>query len=65
MAVQKAIMCSKSVLAITLKSIEIQNDKDGMPTVQIHDKEVDFKNVKVSISHAGDYAIATAILELK
>jgi len=36
-----------------------------MPLVKIQGNGFDFKNVKVSISHAGDYAIATAILELK
>ena len=64
-AVKKAILSSKSLLNIPLSSIEIQNDKDGMPLVQIHGKGFNFKNMKVSISHAGDYAIATAILELK
>jgi len=36
-----------------------------MPLVQIQGDGIDFKYVKVSISHAGDYAIATAILKLK
>ena len=64
-AVKKAILATKYILAIPLKSIEIQNDKDGMPLVQIHGDDFDFEHVKVSISHTGDYAIATAILELK
>ena len=34
-AVKKAILSSKSVVTVTLKSIEIQNDVDGMPLVQI------------------------------
>ena len=63
-AVKKAILSSKSVLTIPLSSIEIQNDKDGMPLVRIHGNKFEFTYVKVSISHAGDYAIATAILEL-
>ena len=64
-AVKKAILSSKILLNISLRTIEIQNDKDGMPLVQIQGNEVDFKNVKVSISHAGNYATATAILELQ
>ena len=64
-AVKKAILSSKPLLNIQLSSIEIQNDKDGMPQVEIKGNGFDFKYVKVSISHAGDYAIATAILELK
>ena len=65
-AVKKAILSSKSSLTITLKSIEIQNDKNGAPVVQIQgDDTFDIKYVNVSISHAGNYAIATAILELQ
>ena len=64
-AVKKAILSSKALLTIQLISIEIQNDKDGMPLVQIERNDFDFNYLKVSISHAGDYAIATAILELK
>ena len=64
-AVKKAILSSKSVLTIPLSSIEIQNDEDGMPLVEIKEKGFKIKHVKVSISHAGDYAIATAIMELK
>ena len=64
-AVKKAILSTKAFLSIPLSSIEIKNDKDGMPLVQIQVDGYDFKNVKVSISHEGDYAIATAILELK
>ena len=64
-AVKKAILTSKPLLTIPLNSIEIQNDKDGMPLVQIQGNGFDFKYLNVSISHAGDYATATAILELK
>ena len=41
-AVKKAILSSKSVLTIPLSSIEIQNDKDGMPLVQIQGNGIDF-----------------------
>ncbi len=64
-AVKKAILSSKSNFSISLRSIEINNDNDGAPFVQIEKKKLDYKNLRVSISHAGDYAIATAILELK
>ena len=63
-AVKKAILSTKSNVTITLKSIEIQNDEDGMPLVQLQGNAVDYRYVKVSISHVDDYAIATAILEL-
>ena len=64
-AVKKAILSSKPVVTVTLKSIEIQNDVDGMPLVQIQNNGFNLKNVKVSISHAGEYATAIAILELQ
>ena len=64
-AVKKAILSSKSIPPVPLRSIEINNDPDGSPLVQIDKNKLDYKNLKVSISHAGDYAIATAILELK
>jgi len=64
-AVKKAILSSKSMPIVPLRSIEINNDTDGAPIVQIDKTKLDYKNLKVSISHAGDYAIATAILELK
>ena len=64
-AVKKAILSSKSIPTVPLRSIEINNDTDGAPLVQIDKNELNYENLKVSISHAGDYAIATAILELK
>ena len=64
-AVKKAILSSKSISSVPLQSIEINNDNDGAPLVQIDKNKLDYENLKVSISHAGDYAIATAILELK
>ena len=64
-AVKKSILSSKSVLTITLKSIEIQNALCGMPFVQIKDSDIDTDNLKVSISHTESYATATAILVTK
>ena len=64
-AIKKAILSSQLVPAITLRSIEIQNAKDGMPLVKIQNSGVDINNLKVSISHTDTYATATAILELK
>ena len=64
-AVKKAILSSKSFQTVPLRSIEINNDTDGAPLVQVDENKLDYENLKVSISHAGDYAIATAILELK
>jgi holo-[acyl-carrier protein] synthase len=43
------------------KEIEIINDLEGKPEVYIKGKLN--KNVKCSISHAGEYAIAYAVIE--
>ena len=52
------------LLSFKQEDIEIHNDSDGMPYVKIIKKDFKFKNLKISISHAGNYATATAILEL-
>ena len=64
-AVKKAILSSKSISSVPLQSIEINNDTNGAPLVKIYKNKLDYEDLKVSISHTGDYAIATAILELK
>ena len=64
-AVKKALLSAKSFPHIPLKSIVIQTDSDGTPIVQIVKDEIIYKQLTVSISHAGEYATATAILELE
>ena len=64
-AVKKALLSTKSYPHILFKSIEIQNDPDGTPVVQIVKDKIIYKQLRVSISHAGGYATATAILELE
>ena len=63
-AVKKALLSSKSFKNISLKSIEIQNDDSGVPVINLNSKNITAGNINVSISHAGDYAIAMAILEI-
>jgi holo-[acyl-carrier protein] synthase len=63
-AVKKALLSAKSSPHIPVKSIEIRNETDGAPVVQIVKDEIIYKQLRVSISHAGEYATATAILEL-
>ena len=64
-AVKKALLSVKSFPHIPVKSIEIQNDTDGTPVVQIVKDKIIYKQLIVSISHAREYATATAILELE
>ena len=65
-AIKKALLSSKRIKYISLKSIEIQNDDLGAPVIYISSKDIDVdpEKIKVSISHAGEYATSTAILEL-
>lgn len=48
--------------------IEVLNDKEGKPTIELHEGTLAIKNKKrigqiiVSLSHSKDYAIASAIL---
>ena len=63
-AVKKALLSSKIFKNISLKSIEIQNDDLGGPIVNMKGKNINTGNLRVSISHADEYATATAILVL-
>jgi len=63
-AVKKALLSSKMFTNISLKSIEIQNDDFGAPIINMRSKDIDIENLNVSISHAGEYATATAIMEI-
>lgn len=43
------------------KSIEIKKLDSGKPTIVLHGDKNNVKNCDISISHAGDYAIAVVI----
>ena len=64
-AVKKAIISSRIIKSISLKNIEIDNENSGAPSIRIINNKIKYKNIKISISHDGEYAIATALLELK
>jgi len=63
-AVKKALLSSKLTKDIPLVTIEIQNDDDGVPFVHIPEESIKYEQLQISISHAGEYATAIAILEL-
>ena len=64
-AVKKALLSSRRKKNIPLSRIEIQNNEDGAPIVILKDETGGLEDIHVSISHTDDYAIATAILEIK
>ena len=64
-SVKKALLSYKEGSSIPLNAIEIKNSISGYPIVSL---KIDFQsvfNIKVSISHIEEYAIAMAILEIK
>ena len=63
-AIKKTLLSSKTFENIALKSIEIHNDDLGAPIINMNIGNIDSRKLNVSISHAGEYATATAILEL-
>ena len=63
-AIKKTFLSSKIFENIALKTIEISNDDFGAPIISVRSNNIDLHKLNVSISHAGEYAIATAILEI-
>lgn len=53
----------KSKYAIGWKDIQIVNNKQGRPSVNLKGKEIlNFENIDLSMSHCKEYAIATVIV---
>ncbi len=51
--------------SITWKNIEVINNKQGKPTINMKDitnEELEIKNIDISISHCKNYAVANAIV---
>ena len=47
------------------KDIEVENDEQGRPSVNLNNNklDLDIKDIDISISHCKEYATATAIVE--
>ena len=60
-AVKKALLSNGHVNSISLKKIEISNNKDKSPFVFI--KSLSSLKINISISHEKKYAIAFALIE--
>ena len=61
-SIKKCLLSSKIISQIDLKQIEILSMDDGAPIVsKLND--INYKYIKVSISHENDYAIAFSILK--
>lgn len=65
-AKEAIIKACNPVEKLLVKNIEIAHKKDGSPYVVLkRSKKVRARDLKVSISHSGDYVIASAILSMK
>lgn len=54
----------KSKYDIEWKQIEILNDENGRPYVQILNKDVEIENIDISISHCREYATASVVVTM-
>ena len=65
-AVFKAIsVYLKDKYSISWKNVEILNDKDGRPYINLLDIDIKIKDVDISLSHIKDYAIASAVVTME
>lgn len=61
-AKEAVIKACNDMEKLQLKDIEIFNYKDGSPYAAIKSNSIKASNLKISISHSKDYAIAIAIV---
>ena len=65
-AIYKAVSpLLKNNYEISWKNIEVLNDKKGRPIVNFLNTDLDNISIDLSLSHIKEYAIATAIAEIK
>lgn len=62
-AIYKAISSQlESKHSIEWKKLEILNDDNGRPVIQVHYSNLKIDTIDVSLSHCNEYAIATVIV---
>lgn len=62
-AIYKAISSQlENKHSIEWKNMEILNDNNGRPVIQIHNSNLKIDTIDVSLSHCKEYAIATVIV---
>ncbi len=62
-AKEAVIKASNPIEKLNFRNIEILHRKDGFPFVQVKNaRKVTSKDLKISISHSKDYAVAAAVL---
>ena len=62
-AKEAVIKACNQIQHLNFKNIEVLHDEYGSPSIKFKGcKKLDSENIKISISHSSDYAVATAIL---
>ena len=64
-AKEAIIKACNPIEKLKLKEIEVFNRKEGHPHAIIKSKAIRARDLKISISHSKDYAVAFAILSIK
>ena len=60
-AVKKSILTSKIISNLSFINIEVINDNDGSPFIQLNDIKINYVQCQISISHVNEFATAVAI----
>ena len=55
----------KNKYSISWKNVEVLNDKNGRPYINLLDINVNIKDVDISLSHIKDYAIANVVVTME
>lgn len=64
-AVIKALSCFGQSKRLSLKKIEIINNKAGIPQVKINSKETKSLHIQISLSHSQNLAVAFVVVSSK
>ena len=65
-AVFKAVsIYLKDKYSMSWKNVEILNDENGRPYINLIDINIKYENVDVSLSHIKDYAIASVVVSIQ
>ncbi len=64
-SIKKALLSSNKIERISLKSINIINNNKGAPTVELINSKLFYKDLKISISHTNEFAIAMALINFQ
>ena len=64
-SVKKALLSSSKIERISLNSINVINKSNGAPTVDLIDCKLFYKDLKISISHTNEFAVAMALVNFQ